>query len=107
MSVSYDRIDNWEVRSCVDGFGVFDDDTMISGPHLSRSEAIRSALELPKPLPPKLEMHRHNGECPEAAKVNGFRAEAHQVDRAPTLIASDNERLLHAEADRRVGATAR
>lgn len=107
MSVSYDRIDNWEVRGCVGGFGVFDENTMISGPHLSRSEAIQAALDLPKPLPPKLEMHRRKAECPEAAGVNGFRAQADEANCAPTLIASDNERLLNAEADRRVGAAAR
>ena len=107
MSVSYDRIDGWEVRGCVGGFGVFDDDLMISGPHSSRPEAIRAALELPKPLPPKLETHRRLAACPDEAKMNGFRAQDNQSHRAPSLIASDNERLLHAEADRRLGAAAR
>ena len=107
MSVSYDRVDDWEVRGCDGGFGVFDHDTMLSGPHLSRTEAIRAALEQPRPLPRRLEGLRCSAERPDALKTDGFCAQADAADRAPSLIASTNERLLHAEADRRLGAATR
>lgn len=107
MSVSYDRVDDWEVRACVGGFGVFDDDMMLSGPHVSRTEAIRAAFERPKPLPPKLELLRRPAERHDTFRTEGFCAQANAADRASTFIAIDNKRPLHAEADRRLGAATR
>lgn len=106
MSVCYDRVDGWEVRDCAGGFGVFDDHIMVAGPLPSRNEAIRAALELPKPLPAKIERHCALNDQ-ELLKVGDIRARGFQPDRAPTEIAIENGRPFHAEADRSVGTTAR
>jgi len=102
MSVSHDRIDGWEVRSCNGGFGVFDDSRLVSGPHVSRSGAIRAALDLPKPLPEKLVFHRLCVDDPGNIAASDVPRRT-----TPQTIFDENERQFHAEADGRVGATTR
>lgn len=102
MSVSYDRVDCWEVRGCDGGFGVFDDDRLVSGPHVSRSVAIQAALDLPQPLPDKLVSHRVRADDTEHIEASDVLRRT-----APHMVFIENERLFHAEADRRVGAATR
>lgn len=51
MAESNDRINGWEVRRDERGYCVYDRHGMVSGPHLSKTDALRAALQLPVPLP--------------------------------------------------------